>query len=97
MTSPGRTGCPVQADFDPLSPAFLADPFAVLAALPRETPVFYAPSIDYYVVTRYADIEAVLLDHETYSAAHHPAPTRAARAGGGADPARRTARRSRPW
>jgi cytochrome P450 len=59
----------VNADFDPLSPAFLADPFAVLDSLPHETPVFYAPSIDYYVVTRYADIEAVFLDHETYSAA----------------------------
>jgi cytochrome P450 len=56
-------------DFDPLSPAFLADPFAVLNALPRDLPVFYAPSIDYYVVTRYADIEAVFLDSETYSAA----------------------------
>jgi cytochrome P450 len=31
--------------------------------------VFYAPSIGYYVVTRYPDIEAVFLDHETYSAA----------------------------
>src|SRR5262249_56434989 len=31
--------------------------------------VFYAPSIDYYVVTRYADIESVFLDPETYSAA----------------------------
>ena len=64
-----RSACPVHADFDPLSPAFLADPFAVLDSLARETPVFYAPSIDYYVVTRYADIEAVFLDHETYSAA----------------------------
>jgi len=69
MTSSEHAACPVHADFDPLSAAFLADPFAVLAALPRETPVFYAPSIDYYVVTRYADIEAVFLDHETYSAA----------------------------
>ena len=32
-------------------------------------PVFYAPSLDYYVVTRYADVEAVFLDHESYSAA----------------------------
>jgi cytochrome P450 len=69
-----RAGCPVHADFDPLSPAFLADPFAVLDSLPRETPVFYAPSIDYYVVTRYADIEAVFLDHETYSAASAQLP-----------------------
>ena len=69
MPSVGQAACPVDADFDPLSPTFLADPFAVLSSLARETPVFYAPSIDYYVVTRYADIEAVFLDHETYSAA----------------------------
>jgi cytochrome P450 len=62
--------CPVHADFDPLSAEFLSDPFAVLAELPlEETPVFYAPSIDCYVVTRYADIESVFLDPETYSAA----------------------------
>ena len=68
MASHEHSACPVHADFDPLSPTFLDDPFAVLALLPRETPVFYAPSIDYYVVTRYADIKAVLLDPETYSA-----------------------------
>jgi cytochrome P450 len=67
MTS--HSACPVHADFDPLSATFLADPFAVLASLPRETPIFYAPSIDYYVVTRYSDIKAVFLDPETYSAA----------------------------
>jgi cytochrome P450 len=64
-----QSACPVQAEFDPLSSSFLADPFAVLASLPPGTPVFYAPSIDYYVVTRYADIEAIVLDEETYSAA----------------------------
>ena len=65
----GQTGCPVHADFDPLSPVFLADPFALLESLPSGMPVFYAPLLDYYVVTRYADIEAVFLDPETYSAA----------------------------
>lgn len=69
MTTNEHARCPVHADFDPLSPAFLADPLAVLNSIPRETRVFYAPSIDYYVVTRYADIEAVFLDPETYSAA----------------------------
>jgi len=59
----------VQTEFDPLSKDFLADPFAVLATLPADTPVFYAPSIDYYVVTRHADIAAVFSDHATYSAA----------------------------
>ena len=74
MTTREHAACPVHADFDPFSPTFLAEPFAVLASLPRETPVFYAPSIDYYVVTRYADIEAVFLDHETYSAANTQLP-----------------------
>jgi hypothetical protein len=27
MSSVGQAACPVDADFDPLSPAFLADPF----------------------------------------------------------------------
>src|SRR5260370_13539558 len=69
MTPFEHSVCPVHADFDPLSPTFLADPFAVLASLPREIPVFYSPAIGYHVVTRYADIEAIFLDHETYSAA----------------------------
>jgi cytochrome P450 len=69
MASHQQSACPVHADFDPLSPSFLGDPFAVLASLPREMPVFYAPLIDYYVITRYADIEAIFLDEETYSAA----------------------------
>jgi cytochrome P450 len=64
-----QPACPVHADFDPLSPSFLENPVAALSALPRETPIFYAPSIDYYVVTRYADIKSIFLDPETYSAA----------------------------
>ena len=59
------TGCPVHADFDPLSDDFLADPFASFT----DAPVFYAPSIDYYVVTRYRDIEAIFLNPQDYSAA----------------------------
>ena len=55
--------------FDPLSADFLADPYAVMASLPAEQPVFYAPSLDYYVVTRYADVEAIFKDPKTYSAA----------------------------
>ena len=60
-----HVGCPVHEGFDPLSEAFLADPYA---AMPDE-PVFYAPSLDYHVVTRYADVEQVFLDPATYSAA----------------------------
>jgi cytochrome P450 len=72
MTVPG---CPVDESFDPLSPGFLADPYAVMAGLDLDgAPVFYAPSIGYYVITRYADIEAVFRDPAAYSAAVAQAP-----------------------
>ena len=76
MTTTGAVrGCPVNETFDPLSADFLSDPFTVLAALPRrEQPVFFAPSIGYYVLTRYADIEQVFMDPVTYSAAAAQAP-----------------------
>lgn len=65
-----RTDCPVEPGFDPLSAEFLADPFAVMESLQlADRPVFYAPTIDYYVITRHRDIEAVFSDHESYSAA----------------------------
>src|SRR3954453_23380242 len=70
MAGQAPPACPVHADFDPLSEDFLADPYAVMAHLPlAETPVFYAPSVEGYVVTRHAAVEAVSLDPATYSAA----------------------------
>jgi cytochrome P450 len=68
-------GCPVDESFDPLSPEFLADPYATLARRPGQgSPVFFAPSIGYYVVTSYAAIDAVFRDPATYSAAVAQAP-----------------------
>ena len=72
MTTTPAPGCPVDESFDPLSPEFLADPFAIMAR--AEAPIFFAPSIDYYVVTRYQDIEEVFRDSATYSAAVAQAP-----------------------
>src|SRR3954464_14180733 len=46
-------------------------------------PVFYAPSLDYYVVTRYADVERVFLDPETFSAANAQLPLIALAPAGG--------------
>jgi cytochrome P450 len=67
--------CPVDETFDPLSAAYLADPYAILAALPdRAQPMFYAPAIGYYVLTRYDDIAAVFGDPASYSAAVAQAP-----------------------
>ncbi len=75
MTTATVHGCPVDESFDPLSPEFLADPYAAMAKLPgAEKPIFFAPSIGYYVVTSYAAIEAVFRDPATYSAAVAQAP-----------------------
>ena len=75
MTTSTVHGCPVDESFDPLSPQFLADPYAVMAAMAlAETPIFFAPSIGYYVITRYADIEEVFRDPAAYSAAAAQVP-----------------------
>ena len=68
-------GCPVDESFDPLSPEFLADPYTILAKLPSGSkPVFFAPSIGYYVVTSYDAVDQVFRDPATYSAAVAQAP-----------------------
>ena len=75
MTTTGTVpGCPVDESFDPLSPEFLADPYAAMTRRPARNPIFFAPSIGYYVVSRYADVEAVFRDPATYSAAVAQAP-----------------------
>lgn len=53
--------------FDPLEPAQHANPYPVYAELRREAPVFYNPKYDMWVVTRYADVAAVLKQHDIFS------------------------------
>ncbi|MGI8680412.1 MAG: hypothetical protein ACR2LX_17340 [Jatrophihabitans sp.] len=59
MSVQAGTGCPASAGFDPLSRTYLADPYPTVAAVQRETPVFCAPAIDMWVVTRAPDIDAI--------------------------------------
>ena len=66
--------CPVAHDFDPLDADYLADPFPTLAEWREQAPVFYAPSIGRWVVTRYADIDRILTDPATFSAAEAQRP-----------------------
>jgi cytochrome P450 len=56
-------------DFDPFAAHYLADPYPVLARLRSDAPVFFAPALDMWVLTRAADIEAVFTDPRAYSAA----------------------------
>lgn len=63
-----RLSAPLLSErFDPLSSEQREDPFPVLALARREQPVFWAPELDLWVVTRYDDVLTVLKDHRTFS------------------------------
>jgi cytochrome P450 len=69
MAAAETASCPVHATFDPLTDDYLADPYPTLSAVRDEVPVFFAPEVDMWVVTRYDDIEAIFRDPGTFSAA----------------------------
>jgi cytochrome P450 len=69
---PRNPDYPVDPDFDPLDPDYLADPY--YARFRREAPVFYAPMIDFWVVSRYQDIQNIVKDPETFSNARVQEP-----------------------
>jgi cytochrome P450 len=60
-------------DFRPFD---LADPFPFYARARAETPIFYSPEIDYWVVTRYEDIREIFRDPETFSSENTQSPFR---------------------
>jgi len=68
------SGYPVNEDFDPLDPDYLADPYPYFARFRSEAPVFYAPKIDFWVVSRYEDILRIVKDPETFSNARVQEP-----------------------
>jgi cytochrome P450 len=66
--------CPVAHGYDPLDPATVNDPYPRLNELREAGPVFYMPDLDHYIITRYADIEQILLDRERWSASNASSP-----------------------
>jgi cytochrome P450 len=58
---------PTAIAFDPTSAEQREDPFTVLAQARQEEPVFYAPDLRLWVVTRHDDVLTVLKDHKTFS------------------------------
>jgi cytochrome P450 len=65
--------CPVNHGFSMMDPEFVADPYAQCPEL-LENPVFYAPDLDAYVVSRYRDIDAMLPDTDNYSSSNTASP-----------------------
>lgn len=57
----------INPDFDPLDPDYLADPYPYFARFRTEAPVFYAPKIYFWVVSRYEDIQNIVKGPKTYA------------------------------
>lgn len=60
------TDCPHRS-YNPALPHELIDPYPTLALLRAQTPVFWNDLMQCYVLTRHADVTAVLKDPETFS------------------------------
>src|SRR5206468_8925101 len=48
--------------FDPMDPAFLADPYPVYDALRREAPVLFDERSNHWLISRHRDVGALLRD-----------------------------------
>jgi cytochrome P450 len=60
--------------YDPLDPATVLDPHTALKVVREESPVVYLADLDHYLVTRYEDVERILLDRDSWSAANASSP-----------------------
>jgi len=60
-------GAAAPIEFRPDAPGFLRDPFPLFARLRAEDPVHWSPRLKAWVLTRYDDVRAVLLDREISS------------------------------
>jgi cytochrome P450 len=64
----------LEREFDPLSDAYLADPYPILAEAQKLAPVFYSEKLGHWVVTRYALIREAFLNSQVFSAANANSP-----------------------
>ncbi len=62
------------ARFDPFRDPYLADPYLFFAEARAASPVFYSPVLDYWIVTRYADVRHVFQTPKLFSAANALSP-----------------------
>jgi cytochrome P450/ferredoxin-NADP reductase len=68
----GESTCPFSSQaqaFDPFDDAYQLDPVAALRWSRAQEPVFFAPKLGYWVVSRYNDVKAAFRDSVTFSPA----------------------------
>ena len=56
--------------FDPFNDPYLSDPYPFFAEARQSAPVFYSQALDYWIVTRYADVKEVLQNWRVFSASN---------------------------
>ena len=62
-------------EFDPQALSIMDDPYPVFAELREKHPVFHSAERDLWVVSRYEDVRAVLLDAESFASGMGTVPT----------------------
>ena len=60
--------------FDPFRDPYLADPYPFFAEARAACPIFYSPALDYWIVTRYADVRRIFEAPKSFSAANALSP-----------------------
>jgi cytochrome P450 len=55
--------------FDPYDVAINSDPYPTFLRLREESPLYYNEQHDFYALSRFADVNRALVDHETFSSA----------------------------
>ena len=71
LTPLQMSACPFShaaKNWNPWDANFISDPWPTLEKIQEEQPVFYNPEIDYWVVTKYADVRKCFLDNKTFTA-----------------------------
>ena len=57
--------------WDPFDPKLRDDPYPLWKRLRDEAPLYYNDRHDFWVLSRFDDVEAAHKDHKTYSSAHN--------------------------
>ncbi|SPM30582.1 cytochrome P450 [Mycobacterium terramassiliense] len=56
-------------NYDPYDLQIAADPYPVFRLMREHAPLYYNPTQEFYALTRFTDVDAALVDHDTYSSA----------------------------
>ena len=65
--APAPAGCPVNRSFSTFADDYMQDPYAELAKLRGESPVFYSEQLGYLVLTRMEDVSEVFRNADVFS------------------------------